>query len=50
MTVIAELNFELTYYDVTVQHINHYTTGLPQINISNNLILSFSRFWQVVLT
>ena len=24
---IAPLEFELTYYDVAVQYINHYTTG-----------------------
>ena len=27
--VIAWLEFELTFYNVTIQHINHYTTGTP---------------------
>ena len=27
VNVIAQLEFELTYNDVTVQHINHNTTG-----------------------
>ena len=25
--VIAWLEFELAYYDVAVQHVNHYATG-----------------------
>ena len=29
VNVIAWLEFELAYYDVTVQHFNHYTTGNP---------------------
>ena len=27
--IIVWLEFELTYYDVTVQHYNHYATGIP---------------------
>ena len=26
VTVIAQLGFELAYYDVTIQLLNHYTT------------------------
>ena len=29
VNVIAWLEFELTYYDSTVQHFNHYATGTP---------------------
>ena len=29
VNVIAWLEFELTYYNVTVQHVNHYTTETP---------------------
>ena len=32
MNVIAQLEFELAYYDVAVQHISHDTTGVPDIN------------------
>ena len=27
MNIIVQLQFELTYYDVTVQHISHYARG-----------------------
>ena len=27
MNLIARLEFELAYYDVTVQHVSHYATG-----------------------
>ena len=27
--LIAQLEFALVYYDVAVQHISHYTTGIP---------------------
>ena len=26
VNVIAQLEFELSYYDITVQHVSHYTT------------------------
>ena len=29
MNPMARLEFELSYYDVTVQHVNHCTTGTP---------------------
>ena len=28
MNVIVQLEFELVYYDVTVQHFSHYTTAI----------------------
>ena len=28
MNVIARLEFELVYYEVEVQHVNHYATGI----------------------
>ena len=27
--IIAQLEFELTYYDITVQYVNHYPRKLP---------------------
>ena len=39
MNVKAELEFELAYYKVAVQHVNHYTT---EIMIWNFL---FSQVW-----
>ena len=32
MNVIVQLEFELTYYDVTIQHISDYATGTPCIS------------------
>ena len=29
MNIIAQLEFELAYYNVTVQHISHYIMGFP---------------------
>ena len=29
MNVLARLEFELTYFNVLVQHVNHYTTDTP---------------------
>ena len=29
MNVIARLEIELAYYDVTVQHVSHYTNRAP---------------------
>ena len=29
MNIVASLEFELAYYDVAVQHINHYATRAP---------------------
>ena len=29
VNVIARLEFELAYYDLTVQHVNHYSTRTP---------------------
>ena len=29
MNVIARLEFELAYYGVAIQHINHYVTRAP---------------------
>ena len=29
VNVIAQLEFELTYYEVILQHVNHDTTGTP---------------------
>ena len=31
MNVIVPLEFELAYYDVTVQHVSHYTIGSTPI-------------------
>ena len=33
MNVIARLEFELTYYDVAVQHVSHDIILTPPINI-----------------
>ena len=30
MNVIAQLESELTYYDVTVQHVSHNATGITR--------------------
>ena len=29
MNIVAQLDFELAYYNVTVQHFNHYATETP---------------------
>ena len=29
VNVIVRLGFELTYYNIAVQHVSHYTTGTP---------------------
>ena len=29
LNIIARLEFELVYYDVEVEHINHYATANP---------------------
>ena len=29
MNVIVRLEFELAYYDVAIQHVSHYSTGIP---------------------
>ena len=29
VNVIARLEFELAYYDVTVHYVSHYDTGIP---------------------
>ena len=29
VNVIVQLEFELTYCDVAVQHVSHYTIGIP---------------------
>ena len=36
VNIITHLEFKLNIYDVTVQYINHYTTGIP----SHYLLLS----------
>ena len=39
MSIIALLEFELTYYDVAVQHVCHYATGnihLDQVSLNTN--------------
>ena len=38
MNLIAWLEFELTYYDITVQHVNHNDTEiLPQVAVLRNI-------------
>ena len=32
VNVLAQLEFELTYYDVAVQHISHYAMSTPTQN------------------
>ena len=44
MNLIAQLEFELAYYDIAIRHISHYTTGTPQIWIEN---LYYSLFFAV---
>ena len=40
VNVIARLAFELTYYDVAVQHVSHYATKIPHLLflVENNTI------------
>ena len=33
MNVIAWLEFELIYFEVAVQHFNHYATGTPPLTL-----------------
>ena len=44
MNIIARLEFELAYYDSTIQRLNHYTTKTPTktewINKIDHLILA----------
>ena len=42
MNKIAWLEFELTYYDVAVQHVNHYITGIPLQNFLKVLEFKFN--------
>ena len=32
VNLIAQLEFELAYYKIAVQHISHYTTGIPKVD------------------
>ena len=32
--LLAQPEFEITYYDVTVRHVSHYTTGTPYAYIT----------------
>ena len=37
VNIIAQLEFELTYYDIVVQHVNHYATEtLPYVPIKKS--------------
>ena len=36
VNVIAQLEFELTYYNVTVQHFSHYAIGTPPKSVVLN--------------
>ena len=40
MNVLAELEFELIYYDIAVQHISHYIKGTPLIKIMYHIMLT----------
>ena len=39
VNVIAWLVFELTYYDIAVQHVNHYPAGIPTWIVYKVLLL-----------
>ena len=45
MNIIAQLEFELTYYDIAVQHISHYNTGITCTLKLGDLIKKFSIFF-----
>ena len=34
------LEFELTYFEVAVQHFNHYATGTPPLSIGGVIIVT----------
>ena len=38
MVLVAKLEFELAYNDVTVQHVSHYTIGTPSPRYKVSLI------------
>ena len=40
MNVIAQLKFELTYYNVALQYVSHFITGTPSIILKKCLFYS----------
>ena len=38
MNVAVQLKFDLPYYYVAVQHVNHYVTGHPKIKMKKILV------------
>ena len=33
VNIIAQLEFELAYYDIEIQHVIHYATGNPYLTL-----------------
>ena len=45
VSVIARLGFELAYYDIAVQHVNHYATWtLTYINLVKKVEINAHHF------
>ena len=40
VNIIARLEFELVYYELTVQYISHYTMGTPRPSVDRFIVIS----------
>ena len=50
VNMIARLEFELAYFEATVQHVSHYTTGTHFIDLKHFFCVGYLKSYKCVLT